>query len=131
MKRKIINILVIISVSMMLTFCCSSREALARDTSVKNSQSVTENFTGHCGSCSPNSSGEDCHDSLKLFIFSAKELSGIGSFLSIQKAFKNIYLSIKVNDDITAYSFSSITKSPPWKFQDSIILYLQFAVLRI
>jgi len=131
MKRRIINIFSIISVSMMMTFCCSGKEASARDTLAIDSQSVTESFASHCGSCSPSSSGGDCHDSLKLFTFFAKESSGIGSFLSIQKAFKNIYLSIKVNDDIANHSFSSVTELPPWKFKDSVPFYLQFVVLRI
>jgi hypothetical protein len=116
---------------MMMTFCCSDSEASAKDTLTKNSQSVTENCAGYCGRCSPNSNGGDCHDSLKVFTFSAKESSGIGSFLSIHKSLENIYLSIKANNDVTIRLFSSIAESPPWKFNDSIPLYLQFAVLRI
>jgi hypothetical protein len=116
---------------MMMTFCCSSKEATAKETLAKDSQSVTENYAGHCGSCSPSSSTGDCHCSLKLFTFSAKESSGIGSFTSILKAFKNINLSIKVNYDNVINSFFSIAKLPPWKFKDNIPLYLQFAVLRI
>jgi hypothetical protein len=116
---------------MMMIFCCSSREASAGDTLIRNLQSITENFAGYCGICSSDSSSAGCHDSLKLFTFSAKELSSIGLFVSIQKAFKSIYLPIKVNDGIIAHSFPSFTKSPPWKFKVSVPLYLQFAVLRI
>jgi hypothetical protein len=132
MERKIANILFVISVSMMMTFCCSGHTH-SYDSLSRQYQDPSINYRLLQGKVHSHSEGSHQHKFLKVFTFSPKKPLG-ASLLSItHKASKDIYvISPEPNyGGMPTYHYASGLSFFPWKYTDKIPIFLQFSVLRI
>ena len=122
--KKEINILVVISFSLLMLFCCTDQESLA-DTSlsVQHEMAYEDHFSNH----SHEAHNDDHHDFAKVFYLSSSNSFKSRSSLFILKVFE-ISSSPK---NILASQLILSCNSPPEKHRGSLPIYLQNSVLRI